>query len=264
MAAYKIPGFHGPGSEFQWDRTRFPTGNHIPGPAGLRLVPQGSTTPTKQAQAAPAKATALIIVGAGHDDIRKGVRFKSNKYFKKAALHSFKKYTKSHDTKIVFVKSAPEMTKLLESQPWDVVIYFGHGYLLSRTLVPGFGQNSSDSGISEAVLIQSLKKSKAKDVYLFGCRAGWTGLARSVSKSLPEVSVRATFTDLDADWIQSGVQKGKKTTLDKNEFKMREKLTEYKNGFQTENGIKTKKRKAEHQDPVGTDGDFLSEPMVDQ
>ena len=71
MTAFKVPGVQGlygdplytyftEDCELRWDRHRVPTGDHGPGPVGLRLVPQGVAA-KKKAQAAPAKPTALII-----------------------------------------------------------------------------------------------------------------------------------------------------------------------------------------------------------
>lgn len=251
-------------SEFHWDRHRVPTADDSRGPVGLRVGPKsaGNKQPP-QATAAKPTATALIIFGKGQMDMYEGVKIKNETQFKAGALDYFKDYTKGHKVEPVFVYSAEEMVEVIERQDWDVVIYLGHAYFLSKKLAPGYTENVNTGGLSEDRFAAALKKSSVRDVYMFGCRAGWTGLGRSLSKNLPGVNVGATFNDLDVDWKQTGTPTRKGGNI-VNKFTMHEKITQYKNGFQMENGVKTKKRKMELGDPLPMDGNPLDEPMVSQ
>jgi hypothetical protein len=139
-------------------------------------------------------------------------------------------------------------------------VYFGHGVLTSQELMPGYGQTLGGESLKRDEFAAALKKSNPKNVYMFGCRAGWTGHARALSKDLPGTSVSATFNELDVDWVQRG--KGK--TMTENKFIMKEGLTEYKDGFQMKDGKKTKKRRQEMSDLISTDGDLFDEQLIDQ
>jgi hypothetical protein len=214
------------------------------GPLGRTLWQKKSAPDTAPdpAPAGQAKGRALIVIGTGHDSIKQGVRFKSDDYFNKAALASFAAYTGSHQVKLVHVDSAAAMKKEIENGPWDVVIYFGHGVENQRALAP----KEMGKHLSEADLAAALKKAGAKSVYLFGCKAGATGLARMLSKDVPGATVYGTFGSLDVDWEQ---KKEPNQPL-VNRFVFKETLTEYKDNFQMEKGKKASKRKHEMGDPI--------------
>lgn len=227
-----------------------------PGPIGLALSPVVFASPKTPASKAVGRA--LIVIGAGHDDLADGVRYKGKKYFRQAALGVFDPYTKGHDVTLKFVTSAKDMTKLLEGDTWNVVLYFGHGVLNRQELMPGYG--SGGPSLKKDSFAAALKRSNAAKIYLFGCNAGFTGLARAVSKQLPSATVHGTFGELDVEWRQEG--KGKRVT--ENKFVLKEPLVEFKGGFQTNNGAKTKQRRREIGDPISLDGDPLGEDLIDQ
>jgi hypothetical protein len=229
-------------------------GGAVPGPIGLyawRDDPTASPTGTTSA-----KPKALIIIGTGHDSIKKGVRFKSDDYFDRAARSSFAAYTPSHDVTLKHVDSAKEMTTLIESATWDVVIYFGHGVENEMALAPKEGGRL----LKKDDLAKALQAAQVKKVYLFGCKAGQTGLARQLSKDVPGTAVYGTFGSLDVDWEQRKDPDGTFT----NKFDFKEPLTEYTGGFQTKDGKKTKQRRAERADPITLGNDPLGEPLIDQ
>ena len=231
-------------------------GARAPGPIGTTLWQKDSTLPAKTATKS-SRNKALIILGTGHDSIKKGVRLKSDQYFDKAALGSFAPYTKDHDVTLVHVNSAKEMKDLIEKDTWNVVIYFGHGVENQMALAP----KEMGKILTEAELAKALQKSKTKRVYLFGCKSGATGLARKLSKDVPGATVNGTFGSLDVDWEQ---RKDKDGTIT-NRFIFKEPLTEYNDGFQTKNGVKTKQRRRERGDPISIGNDPLGEePLIDQ
>ena len=138
-----------------------------------------------------------------------------------------------------------------------MVIYFGHGVVNQMALAP----QETGKRLSKADLESALQKAGAKKVYLFGCRAGWTGLARQLSKDLPGTTVFGTFDLLDVDWEQKKDPDGTFT----NHFTFKEALTEYSSGTQSKDGKKTKNRRQEMGDPVRiTDSPIGEEPEVEQ
>jgi hypothetical protein len=231
-------------------------GGAAPGPIGLRLWQEDPAASPQGGPTSP-KPKALIIIGTGHDSIRSGVRFKDDSYFDKAALSSFAAYTPSHVVTLRHVKSAKEMKELIAGGTWDVVIYFGHGVENMMALAPQEGGRM----LKKEELVEALQKGQVKKVYLFGCKAGQTGLARQLSKEVPGATVYGTFGSLDVDWEQRKDPDGTFT----NKFDFKEPLTEYTGGFQTKDGKKTKQRRHERGDPIKMSDDALGgEPMVDQ
>jgi hypothetical protein len=203
-----------------------------------------------------AQPKALIIIGTGHDAIKQGVRLKSDTYFDQAARAAFAAYTSSHAVTLQHVDSAQGMRALIERGTWDVVIYFGHGVENQMALAPQEGGRP----LKKEDLVQALQKAQVKKVYLFGCKAGQTGLARQLSKEVSGATVYGTFGSLDVDWEQSQAPDGTFT----NTFRFKEPLTEYTGGFQTKDGKKTKQRRHERGDPINPSADPFAEPMVDQ
>jgi hypothetical protein len=231
-------------------------GGAAPGPIGLRLW-QEDPTASPKAGPTSSKPRALIIIGTGHDSIQKGVRLKGDTYFDKAALASFAAFTPSHDVTLRHVKSAKEMKELIEGGTWDVVIYFGHGVENQMALAP----DERGRILKKEEFAQALQKAQVKKVYLFGCKAGQTGLARQLSKDVPGATVYGTFGSLDVDWEQRKDPDGTFT----NKFDFKEPLTEYTGGFQTKDGRKTKQRRHERGDPITMGDDPLGgELMVNQ
>ena len=261
MAQARIPGSVGP------KRNNVPAnalgpgphstkGGAAPGPIGLRPW-QEDPTASPKAGPASSKPRALIIIGTGHDSIRQGVRLKDDTYFDKAALASFAAFTPSHDVTLRHVRSAKELKELIEGGTWDVVIYFGHG----RGEPDGACPDERGRILKKEEFAQALQKAQVKKVYLFGCKAGQTGLARQLSKDVPGATVYGTFGSLDVNWEQRKDPDGTFT----NKFEFKEPLTEYTGGFQTKDGRKTKQRRHERGDPITMSDDPLGgELMVDQ
>lgn len=235
-------------------------GGRAPGPIGRTLWDKQAPSPAPAAEVAAANQSsnpkALIVLGTGHDGIKKGVRLKTDDYFDKAALVSFAPYTKGHDVTIKHVKSAAEMKQLIGDGTWDVVIYFGHGVENEMALAP----DETGKRLTKEELVKALQASGTKQVYLFGCKAGETGLARKLSKDLPGATVYGTFGSLDVDWEQRKDPDGTFT----NKFAFKEVLTEYNSGFQMKNGKKTNQRRHERGDPIIIGDDPFGESMVDQ
>lgn len=207
------------------------------------------------------KPKALIVLGDGHDHIKQGVRLRSDTYFDKAAEASFAPYTKDHAVTIVHVTSAQHMKQVIEGGTWNVVIYFGHGVENMAALAP----KEKGAVLKKEDLVTALQAAKVHEVYFFGCKAGWTGLARAVSKSIPGAKVHGTFGSLDVEWEQS-MDKNRNFT---NKFTFKEPLTEYTGGFQTKDGKKVKQRRVELTDPRGpikptNDPLGVGEDMIDQ
>jgi hypothetical protein len=233
-----------------------PTRGEPSGPLGRTLWQKKSTdTAPDPTPAGQAQGRALIVIGTGHDSIKQGVRFKTDEYFDKAALASFAAYYGSHKVTLVHVDSAAAMKKVIENGPWDVVIYFGHGVENQRALAP----KEMGKPLSEADLASALKKASVKSVYLFGCKAGATGLARLLSKDVPGATVYGTFGSLDVEWEQ---KKDPDTPL-VNRFIFKEALAEYKDNFQMEKGKKLKTRKHEMGDKIDMNAD-PNDPRVNQ
>ncbi len=224
----------------------------VPGPVGRHYVayatPDGSGGATTTA-----KKKALIIIGAGQEAIKAG---RDDKQFDEAAKSALAKYVKGYDVTLKHVRSAAETIKLLESGQWDTFIYFGHGVLNEKKLDPG---HDAKALLTESDLISALKKAQPSKVYLLGCSSGETGLARSVAKQLPGTNVYGTFGLLDATWASGKSREGPYSSMTFNQP-----FTEYTDGFQTENGKKTKQRRAERGDPINIGAAPLDEPMVDQ
>jgi hypothetical protein len=258
MAQSRIPGPVGLNQLNALNPGPHPTGGRaIPGPIGLWFAPDDPTTSSGGGSgSASSKLKALIVIGAGQDGIKKGVRLSGDEYFDKSARNSFAAYTANHDVTLKHVTSAKEMKDLIESDTWDVVIYFGHGVENQMALDP----HERGKPLTEAELAQALQKSQTKNVFLFGCKAGETGLARKLSKDVPGTSVFATFGSLEASWKQGQDRPGGPMT---NEFDFKSPLTEYTGGFASKAGKKTDKRPRERNDPVKSTDDPFSE-TVDQ
>ena len=90
------------------------------------------------------------------------------------------------------------MKELIEGGSWDVVIYFGHGVENQMALAP----DERGRILKKEELAQALQKAQVKKVYLFGCKAGLTGLARQLSKDVLGATVYGTFGSLDVDGEQ--------------------------------------------------------------
>lgn len=262
MAQFRVPGpigFDGGGfHRGSVGRTDLlgPASGEQPGPIGRTLWQKQSPGPSPAPTTKAARGRALIVIGTGHDGIKKGVRRKGDDWFDKAALGSFGSFTTGLDVKLVHVDSADAMKAAIENGPWDVVVYFGHGVENQMALAP----KEMGRVLKEPDLAAALKTGQAKKVYLFGCKSGMTGLARQLSKDVPGATVYGTFGSLDVEWEQRMDPDGTFT----NKFNFKEPLTEYTGGFQTENGKKTAKRRQEMRDPISVDGNPFEEPMVPQ
>ena len=235
---------------------RAPHGDRPPGPIGLYVW----NTPIYAAPKSVAKAVntgsggkALIVVGTGHDDLKRGVRHSDDKHFNQAILDFFAPHTKGMNVTIKHVKSAKEMKQLIAGESWDLVAYFGHGVVNQMALEP----QERGARLSKDELVSALKQAKPSRVILMGCKAGWTGLGRQISKELPGVTVGATFESLDVTWEQ-----GRKDGQDYNRLTPSEEFTDYKDGFRIENGQKAKWRKREQVDKLDLEGDPLGERIA--
>src|SRR5262245_43943115 len=100
-----------------------------PGPVGLHLtwVPLVAAPGAVVPGPAPSTGKALIVVGTGHDGIKKGVRYSSDAHFDQAIRDLFAPHVAGLTVTLKHVKSAKEMKDLIESDTWEVVAYFGHG-----------------------------------------------------------------------------------------------------------------------------------------
>jgi len=235
---------------------RVPYTSRSPGPVGQHIW----SAPIFAAPGAVAKVTntgsggtALIVVGTGHDDVKKGVRYSDDKYFDQAILDFFAPHTKGLNVTIKHVTSAKEMRDLIANGFWDVVAYFGHGVVNQMALEP----KERGARLSKDELVSALKQAKPSRVLLMGCKACWTGLARQVSKELPGVTVSATFESLDVNWEQ-----GSKDGQFYNRLTPSEEFTDYKDGFHIENGQKAKMRRREQDNKLDPDGDQLGERVA--
>jgi hypothetical protein len=196
---------------------------------------------------------ALIVVGTGHDDLKRGVRHSDDKHFNQAILDFFAPHTKGMNVTIRHVKSAKEMKQLIAGGSWDLVAYFGHGVVNQMALEP----QERGARLSKDELVSALKQAKPSRVILMGCKAGWTGLGRQISTELPGVTVSATFESLDVSWEQ-----GRKDGQNYNRLTPSEEFTDYKDGFHIENGQKAKWRKREQVDKLDLEGDPLGERVA--
>ena len=229
-------------------------------PQGMNLYAYVQNNPLKYADPTGLEGKALIIVGAGQEQIKKGMPDPSDRAFDQAVLGMFESQTKGLDVTIKHVKSAAEMTRLIKSGSWQVVAYFGHGFEDTPALSPGFDHKP----FSKDELAAALKAAKPKNVFLLGCTAGLTGLARSLSKDLKDTSVSGTFEELDVNWEQGGKTPGK---IDVNRMTPNQPFTEYRGGYQMENGNIAKQRRRERGDPIEVDPNApigAPEPMVNQ
>jgi hypothetical protein len=235
---------------------RAPHADTPPGPVGLHVW----NSPILAAPNTVAKAVnsgaggkALIVVGTGHDDLKRGVRHSDDKHFNQAILDFFAPHTKGMDVTIKHVKSAKEMKQLIAGGSWDLVAYFGHGVVNQMALEP----LERGARLSKDELVSALKQAKPSRVILMGCKAGWTGLGRQISTELPGVTVSATFESLDVSWEQ-----GRKDGQNYNRLTPSEEFTDYKDGLHIENGQKAKWRKREQVDKLDPNGDPLGERVA--
>ena len=236
---------------------RAPHGDTPPGPVGLHIW----NAPIFAAPGAVAKVTntgsggkALIVVGTGHDDLKKNVRYPDDKHFNQAILDFFAPHTKGLTVTIKHVNSAKEMRDLIANGSWDVVAYFGHGVVNQMALEP----KERGARLSKDDLVAALKQAKPNKVLLMGCKAGWTGLGRQISKEIPGVTVGATFESLDVSWEQGKPKNGDFY----NRLTPSEDFTMYKDGFQLDQGQKAKWRKREQVDKLDPNGDPLGERVA--
>ena len=226
----------------------------LPGPVGLNVW----SAPIFAAPGAVAKVAntgsggrALIVVGTGHDDLKKDVRYPDDKHFNQAILDFFAPHTKGLTVTIKHVNSAKEMKRIVADGPWEVVAYFGHGVVNQMALEPKEG----GARLSKDELVAALKQAKPSKVLLMGCKAGWTGLGRQISKEIPGVTVGATFESRDVSWEQGKPKDGDFY----NRLTPSEDFTMYKDGFQLDKGQKAKKRRREQGDKI----DMNSDPFDD-
>ena len=233
-------------------------GASSPGPVGLHVawVPLVGAPGAVVPGTTPSNGRALIVVGTGHDSVKKGVRYSDDAHFDQAIRDLFAPHTAGLTVTLKHVKSAKEMKELIESDTWEVVAYFGHGVENQMALAPQEGGRI----LSKDELAAALKKAHPSRVILLGCRAGETGLARQLTKDVPGTTVFGTFESLDVTWEQ-GQEKGGTFY---NRLKLNQGFTEYKDGFQMENGKRSKRRRHERADPINLDGDLNGEMMVDQ
>ena len=236
---------------------RAPQADSPPGPVGLHIW----SAPIFAAPGVVAKVTntgsggkALIVVGTGHDDLKKDVRYPDDKHFTQAILEYFAPHTKGLTVTIKHVNSAKEMKRLIAEGSWELVAYFGHGVVNQMALEPKEG----GARLSKDELVTALKQAKPSRVLLMGCKAGWTGLGRQISTELPGVTVGATFESLDVTWEQGKPKDGDFY----NRLKPSEEFTLYKDGFQLDNGQKAKWRKREQVDKLDPNGDPLGERVA--
>lgn len=229
-------------------------------PQGINLYAYVQNNPLKYTDPTGLEGKALIIIGAGQEQIKKGMPDPSDKAFDQAVSGMFESQTKGLDVTIKHVKSGAEITRLIKSGSWQVVAYFGHGFEDTPALSPGFDHKP----FSKDELAAALKAAKPKNVFLLGCTAGLTGLARGLSKDLKDTSVSGTFEELDVTWEQGGKTPGK---IDVNRMTPNQPFTEYRGGFQMDNGKIATQRRRERGDPIVVDPNApigAPEPLVNQ
>jgi hypothetical protein len=235
-------------------------GGATPGGLGRTLWQKQSGLPASPPPIKSSSPSALIVIGTGHDHIKKGVRFKSDDYFDKAAQTTFAPHLTGAKVTIKHVSSAREMKDVIAGGTWDVVIYFGHGVENAKALAP----NETGPHLKEEELVSALKAAKAKRVVLAGCKSAATGLARALSKQLPGTNVYGNAEGLDASWLQKMDTEGNFT----NEFQFVQQFSRYNGGFQVDvkTGAKLARRLVERGDPIVNDptASSLDEPTVPQ
>lgn len=236
-------------------------GGALPGGLEHTLWQKQSDVPSSTPAVKSSTPSALIVIGTGHDHIKKGVRLKSDDYFDRAAQTTFAPYLNGAKVTVKHVSSAKELKQVIAGGTWDVVIYFGHGVENARALAP----NETGAHLKEEELVAALKAAKTKQVVLAGCKSAATGLARALSSQLPGTNVYGNSEGLDADWVQKGDAKGNITT---NEFQFKQSFVRYKDGLQVDvkTGIKLARRLAERGDRIVDDptASPLDEPTVPQ
>jgi hypothetical protein len=211
----------------------------VPGPTGRLYVyadkdGSGSTA---------AKRRALVVVGGGHEDL-KGNR--SDADLDNALNSAFQRYLPGYKFTIRHVASPKEMTDVISSASWDAVIYFGHAYEgREQALLP----SGKHGALSRDDLIKALRRAGAKKVLLFGCESAATGLARRVSKELPDTSVLGMSKELEATWATQVAGGERQDTLTFNGDP-----AEYVNGKYVVDGKVAARRPHENLDPVDASG----------
>ena len=215
-------------------------------PQALNLYAYVHNNPLKYVDPTGLDGKGLIIVGAGQEQLTQNMQDPGDKAFDAAIKGMFGAQMKGLNVTIKHVKSAAEMTQLLKSGSWDAVAYFGHGVVNDQALAPS---GHADKSLSRADLAAALRAANPKNVYLMGCTAGWTGLARNLSADLPGTSVFGTFDILDVTWQRGQDAGGNKV----NRMTPNQPFTEYQGGFRTENGKKATQRPRERGDPLVID-----------
>ena len=134
-----------------------PQADSPPGPVGLHVwnspIYAAPNSVTKAVNTASG-GNALIVVGTGHDDLKKGVRHSDDKHFNQAILEFFAPHTKGMNVTIKHVKSAKEMKQLIAGGSWNLVAYFGHGVVNQMALEP----QERGARLSKDELVSALKQ----------------------------------------------------------------------------------------------------------
>jgi hypothetical protein len=264
MTAGRVPGPLGAGhdgiaNDFLTNRVhRIGSGatrqGAVPGPLGQHFYADKAGGSGGPPAPLVGKKRALIVIGAGQEQLKKGMgRAGTNENLDAAARSAFAPFTKDLDVTLRHVKNAKEMKDLIGIHTWDVVVYFGHGYVNARALSPAHDGNDA---LEQADFAAALKAAGVKKVYLFGCSAADTGLARTLSTDLPGTNVYGILDTLEARW-----EMGRDASGAYNRLKFSEQPTEYTNGKRTVDGKKTPKRPRDRLDPIKA-GDDSTE--VDQ
>jgi RHS repeat-associated protein len=214
-------------------------------PQSINLYAYVQNNPLKYVDPSGLDGTALIIIGAGPEEISKGMD-PSKEAFDKAVTGMFAQQTKGLRVTIKHVKSASEMTQLIRSGSWNTVAYFGHGFDNAEALDPGHNANAP---LSKDDLASALQAANPKNVFLMGCVAGWTGLSRHLSAALPNATVGGTFEALDVKWEQGEDDKKNKI----NRMTANQGFSEYQGGFYMKGGKKADERPRERSDPLVMD-----------
>ena len=158
---------------------RLPQGDSPPGPVGLHVwnapIFAAPNSVVKNVNTGSG-GKALIVVGTGHHDLKRGVRHSDDKHFNQAILDFFAPHTKGMNVTIKHVKSAKEMKQLIARGSWDLVAYFGHGVVNQMALEP----QERGTRLSKDELVSALKQAKPSRVILMGCgRLLWTRRGQS-------------------------------------------------------------------------------------